>query len=365
MTGELLIYGSYGYTGELVTERAIEEGLTPTLAGRNTEKVERQASEHGLDHRVFGLEHPEIVAETVAGFDAVLHCAGPFSATAGPMVAACLDGGTDYLDITGEIDVLEAIAERDREAERADVTLLPAVGFDVVPTDCLAAHLHNRVPSATHLRLAIDGLGTYSPGTLKSIVEGLSRPGAVREEGAIRTVPPAWRTRRIDLGTGEKFAVTVPWGDVSTAYYATGIPNAEVYATVPERAVSVMRRTRVFTPLLATNPVQWALKRLVDVTVSGPSADERAGSSTRIWGEVESDAGIRVARLRTPDPYDVTAMTAVESARRVLDGDVGPGFQTPASAFGPDFVLDFEGVEREEEDPRTSGQVDVSEGLED
>ena len=355
MPDDLLIYGSYGYTGALITEQAIEEGLTPVLAGRDAERVEAQATDLGLGHRVFSLEHPEVVERQVGDFAAVLNCAGPFSETARPLYSACLDAETDYLDIAGEIGVLEAVAGRDREAEARDVTLLPAVGFDVVPTDCLATHLHERLPSATRLTLAMDGFGTYSPGTLKSIVEGLSRSGAIREDGRIRTVPAAWKTRRIDFGRGAKPAVTVPWGDVSAAYYTTGIPSIETYATVPEYAAKILRRTRPVVPLLGTKPVQTVLKKLIDAGVSGPTADERAESVTRIWGEVADDEGNRATtRMRTPDTYDLTAETAVESARRVVAGDVGAGFQTPASAFGPEFALTFDGVERKDVDDRAT-----------
>jgi short subunit dehydrogenase-like uncharacterized protein len=349
MGEELLVYGSYGYTGALIAQTAADDGLSPVLAGRTAEKVERQATDLGLDHRVFSLQHPEVVERNVADFDAVLNCAGPFSATAEPIYSACLRTGTDYLDIAGRIDVLEAIADRDRDAEDADVTLLPAVGFDVVPTDCLAGYLQTKVASPTRLTLAIDGLATFSPGTLKSIVEGLSTPGAVRRDGRIRTVPAAWKTRRIDFGQSPKPAVTVPWGDVSTAYYTTGIPNVETYAAVPGYVPSMLHRTQALAPVLASEPVQTALKAIVDAMVSGPTAEERARSVSRIWAEVEGEAGERAAaRMRTPDTYDVTADTAVEAARRVLASDVAPGFQTPAAAFGPDFPLEFAGVERED-----------------
>ena len=349
MGENLLLYGSYGYTGALIARRAADAGLSPVLAGRRAEPLERQATDLGLDHRTFSLEHPRVVERQVADFDAVLNCAGPFSETARPMYEACLDAGTDYLDIAGEIDVLEAIAERDREAEKSDVTLFPGVGFDVVPTDCLAAHLQNRLPDATRLTLALDGLGTFSPGTLKSIVADLGESGAIREDGEIRTVPAAWRTRRFDYGTGAKPSVTVPWGDVSTAYYATGIPNIEVYASVPKRVPEVMRRTRALVPLLGAKPVRAGLNALIDAVVSGPTAEERARSTTRIRGEVENDEGERaVARLLTPDTYDVTARTAVEAAERTLSGEVSAGFQTPASAFGPEFITEFEGVELED-----------------
>ncbi|WP_435179582.1 saccharopine dehydrogenase family protein [Halorussus sp. AFM4] len=355
MTDELLIYGSYGYTGDLVAREAVAEGLTPVLAGRSAEDVERQATDLGLDHRVFSLEHPEVVERRVAEFSAVLNCAGPFSETAEPLYSACLNAGTDYLDIAGEIDVLEAIAGRDAEAEATGVTLLPAVGFDVVPTDCLAGYLARQLESPNRLTLAIDGLGTFSPGTVKSIAEGLTRPGAVRRGGEIRTVPAAWRTRELDFGGGPKTAVTVPWGDVSSAFYTTGIPNIETYATVPEYAATVMAKTGPLASVFGLGPVQEALKTLADAVVSGPTAEERARSESRIWGEVENADGERfAAKMRTPDTYDVTAATAVESARRVVDGDVEPGFHTPASAFGPDYALEFDGVEREDATRRST-----------
>ena len=349
MQGDLLVYGSYGYTGQLIVDHALSEGHRPTLAGRDAEQVESQATDHDLDHRVFSLEHPEVVEREVGDFDAVLNCAGPFSETARPLYSACLDAGTDYLDITGEIDVLEAIAGRQEEADAQEVTLLPAVGFDVVPTDCLAVHLAERVESPTHLALALDGLSTYSPGTLKSIIEGMGRPGAVRENGRIETVPPAHETRQLDFGQGPKTAVTIPWGDVSTAYRTTGIENVQTYATVPKYAPQVMHKTRPLAPILRLGPVQSAAKAVVEKFVSGPSEKERAKHTVRIWGEVVGASGDRaVTRLKTPDSYELTAETAVEAARRVLAGDVEAGFHTPGSAFGADFVLEFAGVERED-----------------
>lgn len=349
MTEELLIYGSYGYTGALIARTAIDEGFSPVLAGRHTERIERQATDLGLDYQVFSLEHPSVIEKQVDSVSAVLNCAGPFSETASPLVSACLQTGTDYLDINGEIDVLEATAERDNEAESADVTVLPGVGFNVVPTDCLAAYLKTQLPSATHLTLAVDGLGTFSPGTVKSIIDDLPRSGAIREDGAIHAVPAADRTREIDFGQGSKPAVTVPWGDVSTAYYATGIPNIETYATVPEIAVRGMQRMQALTPLFGVQPIQSVLQRVVEAVIDGPTADERAQNVTRVWGEVTDSDGNQIsARLRTPDTYDLTAQTAVEAARRTLAGDVPSGFQTPAVAFGPDFVLEFDEIERED-----------------
>ena len=349
MADGLLIYGANGYVGTLIAQRAVAEGLSPTLAGRRAEPVEALATELDTDHQVFSLAHAGVVERRVADVDAVLNCAGPFTRTAEPLVTACLAAGTDYLDVAGSVDVLEAHAERDATAEKHGIALLPGVGHDVVATDCLAASLHGENLDATRLTMAVDELGTFSPGTLKSIIVGLDRPGVVREHGDLRTVPMAWKRRQFTFEGTLTTAVTVPWGEVSTGFYTTGIPNIETYATVPDYAAALLERARPLTPVLQSPGVQAALERLVDVAVSGPSADERSRSETHVYGEVVDDAGERAtARLRTPDTYDTTAMIAVEAARRTLEGEVDAGFSTPASAFGPEFVLEFDGIHRED-----------------
>jgi short subunit dehydrogenase-like uncharacterized protein len=347
MVGDLLIYGSYGYAGSLITQRAVDRGLDPTVAGRDAELVERQATDLGLDHEVFSVGHRPVVEDRVGAADAVLNCAGPFSRTTSQLARACMETGTDYLDLAGEIDVLEWVAERDRDAEKAGVSLVPGVGFDVVATDCLAGFLESQLRSATELTLALGGLGTFSPGTVRSIIEELPQAGAVRKNGALRYVPAAWKDREFEFNGETKVGVTVPWGDISSAYYTTGIENIEVYATVPEYAVSVMRWTRPLVPVLGMAPVRRGLSALADGALSGPTARERAKSTTRIRGTVTDDAGNTVtAHLETSDTYDLATATAVEAAQRVLAGDASDGFQTPASAFGVDFVLDVEGVTR-------------------
>jgi short subunit dehydrogenase-like uncharacterized protein len=349
VTENLLLYGAYGYAGSLIAERAVDQGFDPILAGRRAEPLETQATEFGLDHRTFSLEHPAVVENQVADADAVLNCAGPFSATARPLLDACVETETDYLDIAGRYDVLEETARRDGEATDAGITVLPAVGFDVVPTNCLTSYLAEQVDEPTHLRIAIDGLGTFSPGTVKAILEQAGSPGAVREDGRLRSVPLAWKRREFDFEGEAKPAVTVPWGEVSAAYHATGVPNVETYATVPEYAQTAMKRARGFSTVLGWDPVQSALQAVVDAVVEGPTAAERAQSINRIAAEVEgADGDAASAGLRTPDTYDLTAETAVDAAERVLDGDVDAGVSTPSEAFGADYVLGFSGVERDD-----------------
>ncbi|WEL18356.1 Saccharopine dehydrogenase [Halorhabdus sp. SVX81] len=337
-----LIYGAYGYTGELIAQEAVDRGLDVILAGRNGTKTRGLAIQLGVDSRVFAVGEAR---SHLDGVDVVLNCAGPFVETAKPMVEACLATGTDYLDITGEIPVFEALAERDRDAEDAGVCLLPGVGFDVVPTDCLAAHLHDRLPEATHLRLGIDAPGSVSGGTLATAIGQAGAGGMVRRNGRLQSEPPGSKTRSIDFGRGPTHAVGAPMGDVSTAYYTTGIENVEVYLSAPEFAEYLLRASDFVTPLLAVPLVKPGLQAFVRALVSGPSPDERERERVRLWGEVtDGETSVR-SRLETPETYALTVEAATTAVERVEAGSDITGYQTPAAAFGPDYVLDLDGVE--------------------
>jgi short subunit dehydrogenase-like uncharacterized protein len=345
-----LLYGANGYTGRLIAREAVVRGLRPVLAGRNAEAVGALAQELGLEHRIFSLDDAAAIRAGLEGVLAVLHCAGPFAHTAKPMVDACLEARVHYLDITGEISVFEALAARDTEAMAAGILLLPGVGFDVVPSDCLAAHLHQRLRTAKHLTLAFQGIGRYSRGTATTIIENLHRGGAVRRGGVLTNVPAAWRTRHIDFGQGPTLAVTIPWGDVATAYRSTGISDIEVYMAVSRWQLRLMRLSRPFGWALRTSLVQNFLHRRIQAGPPGPSDEERARGRTYLWGEVDDGQGRRiVSRLRGPEGYTFTMRTALASMTRVLNGDAPAGYQTPSLAYGPDFVLEVLGVEREDE----------------
>jgi short subunit dehydrogenase-like uncharacterized protein len=351
MKTNFLLYGANGYTGQLVARLAVERGLRPVLAGRDREKIRAQATELGFEHRAFDLNDSAALDAALDEVGAVLHCAGPFSRTSAAVAEGCLRTRTHYLDITGEIAVFESLAARDAQARAAGVTLLPGVGFDVVPSDCLAAHLKRRLPTATRLALAIRGTGRVSRGTATTMVENIHRGGLVRRGGKFVPVPAAWRTRMIDFGRGPVKCTTIPWGDVSTAYHSTGIPDVEVYAALPTSARVAMIVSRPFKNLLATDAAQRFLKKRINAQPPGPSDEERARGHSYVWGEASDDAGNKkTSRLRGPEGYTLTAMTALASVLRVLQGHAPTGFQTPSKAFGPDFILEVEGVTREDLD---------------
>jgi len=339
----LLVYGAYGYTGRLVVEAAIDRGYDPIVAGRDATKTRGIAAANDLQARSFPVADADA---HLADVDAVLNCAGPFAETADAMVEACVDTGTHYLDVTGELPVFERTRRWGPSAEDADVALLPGVGFDVVPTDCLAAHLHDRLPEATHLSLAFDADGGVSPGTLKTALSGIGIEGAVRRDGDLRAEPIGARTRVVDFGDGLQRTVSIPWGDVSTAYHTTGIPNIDVYLALPRAGRTAATLAPYVGDLLDADTVQRGLSWLIDRYVDGPDADARAAGEAHVWGEVRSPDDRVVSRLRTPETYRFTAEAATLIAGKVLAGDAPVGYHTPASAFGPDLVLEIPGVER-------------------
>jgi short subunit dehydrogenase-like uncharacterized protein len=340
-----LIYGANGYIGELIAREAVKRGLKPILSGRSQNKVEPLAKELGLVFRTFSLEDKKSLEYTLKEVDFVIHCAGPFSLTSKPMVEACLRLGKHYLDITGEIAVFEAMAKHDEQAKESNIMIMPGVGFDVVPSDCLALHLKNRLPSATRLTLAFYGLGEISHGTQATMTLNVGRGGAIRKDGEIVQVPAAWRTREIDFGEFTKTGVTIPWGDVSTAFYSTGIPNIEVYAVLPEENLRLLKLSRYIGWLLATKPVQNYLQKRIPE--GGPNEAERAKGKTYLWGKASDDDGSKVeSRLTCPEGYTMTALTALKIAEKILDGNFCVGFQTPAKCYGADLVLEIEDTKR-------------------
>jgi short subunit dehydrogenase-like uncharacterized protein len=347
-TKNILIYGATGYTGKLTARAARVKGLKPILAGRSRDKLRALSGELGLEARVFDLSETAKLDSALKDIAVVLCIAGPFSATSRLMADACIKNRVHYLDITGEIDVFEALAARDAEAKAAGVMLLPGVGFDVVPSDCLAAHLKRRLPNATALQMYIGGLSSISRGTAKTMVEGIAQGTRLRRGGKLVTMARA-NEGTCDFGEGPKPTMAVSWGDVATAWRSTGIPDIEVHFEAVPQLRAAARMPGFVKSFLGLKPVQRFLKSRVDRQPEGPTDEERAKGRGVLVGEASNATGERVrTRLRVPEGYTLTAVTGLDIAGRVASGEFKPGFQTPSLVFGPDYITGFEGVTREE-----------------
>lgn len=349
MAADFLLYGATGFVGGIAAERALDRSLHPLVAARRPAALEARTEEWGLEGCVFELDDSEALDAVLEEVPLVLHAAGPFMHTWRPVVEACLRTGTHYLDLTGEIPVYRGIAGRDEAARSAGVMLMPGVGFDVVPTDCLALHLKERLPSASRLRIAFQSVGPAGlpPGTVNTLVELLPFGDRVRKEGRVVRPDKRSKTREVDFGSGPVSATRITWGDVFTAYHTTGIADIEDYLALPAAAAAGMRLLDRARPIFHSRAVRTLAKRLIP---SGSTPEERARTRTHVWAEVTDEEGGRAsARLHGPEAgVDWTVAAALDAVERVLEGGVEPGYQTPAGAFGADFALEAGGVSRED-----------------
>jgi len=343
----LMIYGANGYTGRLIAHEAVKRGHKPMLAGRNRDELDALAKELNLSRRVFELGSSTEIARNLEGVAVVLHCAGPFSRTAAPMLNACLDLNVHYLDITGEIDVFELCHRAHARAKHQGVIVLPGSGFDVVPTDCVAAMLKARLPDANSLVLAFEAGGGPSPGTAKTSVEGLRKGGRARINGELTNVPLAWKSRAFTRDGKVRTAMTIPWGDLYTAHVSTGIPNIETYMVVPPKTIQRMRWMRYARPLLGLGFVQNLMKNKIERSNPGPSAQRRSDSGCYVWGEVRNAAGNTAQlELAGPNGYDLTVTASLGIAEHILRLTHAPagGYFTPSQLMGAQYVLSLPGV---------------------
>jgi short subunit dehydrogenase-like uncharacterized protein len=353
----LLLYGAYGYTGRLAAELAAAKKLNIVLAGRKKDVLVALGDQLSLPTRLVGLYDAKQLSEALRDIACVVHMAGPFAATSGPMLDACLATRTNYIDITGEIEVFEAMWSREKEIQRAEITAVPGAGFDVVPSDCLAAYVAGKLVRPVSLEIALHGLESASQGTLRTAIRQVSKPVLCRRTGvivALKDRSPRW----IDFGSGNEPCVPVSWGDVATAFHSTGVGNITAYFRRTKLFRSADILGKLFGPLLRSRIGQRGLAAIVCTLPEGPSQAERNAHRSTIWAEaVDSSGKSFKAILSTPDAYDFAASSALEISSRIVSLPGPLGLVTPSQAFGTDFVLSLPGCSRQD---ISSSQTDSS-----
>ncbi len=351
---QVLLYGANGYTGQLIAQFASAYYLTPLLAGRSEKALISLAKKLELEYVIFDLNNESAVIEALQTVALVIHAAGPYDYTAKQMVEACIKTGTHYIDLNGDAVVFDTLLHYDEAAKAAGVMLLPGAGFDVVPTDCLAMHLRNRLPDATHLQIAFATPGgSISHGTAMTTVAKLGEAGAVRLNGKLVSKPIGHKGMWVSFfsGKGEQrlFTMTIPWGDIFTAYFSTGIPNIETYTAVPKAAYILLKFQGAFNWLLRKEWVRNFLRKKIKNKPPGLNDEQRNAATTMVWGKAANAMNQSVStRLCGPDAYTLTAHSCLIIAQKILhQSSFKPGYQTPATAYGEGLVLEIPGVEME------------------
>lgn len=355
VSNTFLLYGANGYTGELIARYAKDYGLVPILAGRRKEVIEPLANKLGLPYRVFDVNDKPALLAALKEVKVVMNTAGPFQYTAKQMIEACLETGTHYSDINGDITQFEMMKSYDAVAKQKDVMLLPGAGFDVVPTDCIALQLKKMLPDAVNLQLAFATLGGgLSHGTATTMANKLGEGGAVRQDGKIVKQRLGKKGTWVDFYAGpvggrkKLFVMTIPWGDISTAYFTTGIPNIESYTGIPQKIYYLLKGQFVFNWLLRTNFIRNILKNKINKRPAGPSDEQRSKAISLVWGRAMNAAGKTVeARISGPEGYTLTAYSSLIVVQKILNGNFLTGYHTPASAYGENLVMEIPGVQPE------------------
>lgn len=314
---KLMIYGATGYTGRMAAEHAKAAGTPLVLAGRSEDSLSRLAAKLGAEYRVFSLDDTVAVDKGLADISVLLNCAGPFLRTAEVLMRASLRNGVHYLDTAAELDSYRLAEDLDDEAKAARIMVMPGGGGSVAMLGSLAGHAVGKVRDPRKIRIALHVAGGLSRGSAISAIENVTIQTLARIDGKLVSAP-AEGIRKFDFGRGgvDCFPVTLP--DLVTIWRSTGVPNVETFVHVtgdgfPQGDVSLLP--------------------------DGPTEEDRLANRYQAAVEVTDAEGL-VTRslLDTVNGYTFTAMAAAEAGRRVLAGEVRPGFQTPAVLFGSGFA---------------------------
>ncbi|MFO0554685.1 MAG: saccharopine dehydrogenase NADP-binding domain-containing protein [Polyangiaceae bacterium] len=361
---DIVVFGATGFTGRLVAEYlASGEGAVRwAIAGRDTRKLEELSAE--LASR-FGVSVPVVRADVsdpasllamARDTQVVLTTVGPYGKYGEPVVSACVEGGADYLDLTGEPDFVgRMIRKYGGRAEGAGVRMIPCCGFESVPTDlgiyfAVDRLCQNRGPlSELDVQTYMYMGGSFSGGTWQSMLEIVSKR---RQEGIPR---PSSSERVVELRrqmphvAPDASGWVVPMPTLDPMIVARSAGALEFYG----RRVSIGCNLRTGSLLgtaevvaggaavvaLAQLRVTRKLLERVRRPGQGPTPAERQRGFFRLTVAARSGDEKIVARVSGGDPgYGETAKMISEAALAlVLDRERLPkrrGFLTPAVAFG-------------------------------
>lgn len=341
----LVLYGASGYTGRLIVERARERGLALVLAGRSRARLEPM----GLPFRVAAVDDPHALSAAFAGARVVINAAGPFPATARPVVEACLDVGAHYFDVGGEGPVFEALHRYDSAARQAKIMVMPGTGFVMAASNALAAHVAAHMPDMRRLWLGFSRADPISRGSFASMLDLADGWVTIRRGGRLVAIPAGSLQRDFDFGQGPSRCMAAPWPDPYSAYFTTGAPDIEAYLEADALARTAYRAVSLFAPAARLPYARETLERVAEFWPEGPTEAQRAATPKIVVAEAEDIYRRRTrARLFTPNVYSFTRDCIVALAERALGGDARPGYATPAEVYGADFVLALAGVRRED-----------------
>lgn len=319
----MMIYGASGYTGRMIVDACSALGLRPILAGRRDAPLRALADTHGLDARVFAADDARQARRALAEIDLLVNCAGPFHRTAPHLIAAAIDAGTHYLDISAELDSYRLAESLDTAARRAGVMLMPGGGGSTALLGSLVARVCEQVRHPARIAVALQVAGPMSRGSAISAAENLSPHDLVRRHGVLQARHDA-APRRFDFGALQADGVPMTLPDVITLWHDHAVPDIETYVHVVGNAFA---------------------SEGLDTLPPGPTDAERRAHPYHAAAVVtDRDGASASGTLATANGYTFTPLATADAARRILAGNARPGFQTPTGLFGPAFAQGIAGT---------------------
>jgi len=318
---ELLIYGASGYTGKIIAARAKELNIDFEIAGREPDKTRKLAEELAVDYHIFDVDTEYAWKKALEDKQALINAAGPFQFTAEHAMKACLKAGVHYLDISAELDTYRLAQSLDGEAREAGIQLISGAGL-FVSYDALVVHLSKLVAEPEYLKVGFRHYGGFSRGSVLSSKNIADLGILIRRNGEIIDNPDP-QSKVFLFGQEEVECMPTPLGGIILSYKSTGIPNIEEFFSLK---------------LPATELQDLTVENLPD----GPTKEERTAGRNGISAELTGkDGKVVKAYVDAPSGYDLTPLSVVAVAHRILNGDFKVGYQSPGSAYGEDILKDI------------------------
>jgi short subunit dehydrogenase-like uncharacterized protein len=385
---DLVVFGATSFVGQIVCRYLMERygasgSLRWAMAGRSEEKL--QALQEGLGTEAAGIGRMLVDARDLGTLDAmcrqtrvVASTVGPYALYGEPLVQACVESGTDYCDLTGEVPWMRRMIERYSEAARqSGARIVHCCGFDSIPSDLgvwflqqEALRNYNQVCTQVKLRVA-DAKGGVSGGTVASllnVVEQAVGSRAIRQgladpywlcidSVADRIQQPSDMPIAFDPDFDRWIAPFVMAGINTRVVHRTnallGYPYGQSFrydeAVLLGKGLGSRMQANVvglglgvFLTATAFGPLRYLLRRWVlPKPGQGPSlaTQEKGYFDLRLFGRTAQGQTLQVQVTGDRDPgYGSTAKMLGEAAVCLgteLDRSERPGgFWTPASAFG-------------------------------
>lgn len=292
------VYGAGGHTGRFIVGELRRRGLPAVAVGRDAAKLPGD-----VPARAAAIDDADALARAFAGCGVVINAAGPFLDTASPVIAAALQAGAHYLDVTAEQpSALDTFERFDAAARAAGVAVIPAAGFYGGLADLLATALVGEGGAVDELIVAV-ALDRWWP------TEGTRKTGE-RNHAA-----------RLIVDDHRLAAMPLP---AATSSWTFGPPHGEqeVVELPFSEIITISRHLRARS--LRSHLSHASLQEIRDANTPPPAAQDAQGRSAQRFEMVvrarQGDTR-RTAVARGQDIYAVSAPLVVEAAARMLRPD--------------------------------------------